>query len=124
VCKEVRRRYPDSLIPIIMVSAKAAEGVVVEGLKAGCSDYVTKPFSRAELLARMETQLKLRQMWRLEAEALQSAGRMQLLLPPAVISRIKAGQHPVADAHPLVTVLFARVLGLDKGGPRHILVVE
>ena len=42
-----------------MVSARAGEEATVEGLQAGADDYLTKPFSARELLARVETQLKL-----------------------------------------------------------------
>lgn len=45
-------------IPIIVLSAKSHEGSKVECLLAGASDYVTKPFSKDELLARIEVQLR------------------------------------------------------------------
>ena len=48
-------------IPVIMVSARAGEESHVEGLHAGADDYLVKPFSARELLARVRTQLLLRQ---------------------------------------------------------------
>lgn len=45
-------------IPTIVLSAKSHEGSKVECLLAGASDYVTKPFSKDELLARIEVQLR------------------------------------------------------------------
>lgn len=45
-------------IPVIMVSGKADEGDRVAGLKAGADDYVTKPFGRDELLARVQAVLR------------------------------------------------------------------
>jgi PAS domain S-box-containing protein len=48
-------------IPVIMVSARAGEESHVEGLQAGADDYLVKPFSARELLARVRTQLLLRQ---------------------------------------------------------------
>lgn len=45
-------------IPIIMLTAKAAEADVVVGLSSGADDYVTKPFSLGVLLARIETVLR------------------------------------------------------------------
>ncbi|MBD1913231.1 MULTISPECIES: ATP-binding protein [unclassified Leptolyngbya] len=52
-------------IPIILLSARAGEEATVEGLEAGADDYLIKPFSARELMARVETQL---QMTRLRQE--------------------------------------------------------
>jgi DNA-binding response OmpR family regulator len=52
VCRRVRRARPD--VPILMLTARGAEDDKVRGLKAGADDYVTKPFSAKELLARLE----------------------------------------------------------------------
>lgn len=59
-------------IPVIMLSARAGEEAIIEGLEAGADDYLIKPFSARELLARVETQL---QMSRLRQE--QSANRFK-----------------------------------------------
>jgi two-component system phosphate regulon response regulator PhoB len=45
-------------IPIIMLSARSEETDKVRGLETGADDYVTKPYSVAELLARLRTQLR------------------------------------------------------------------
>lgn len=45
--------------PIIMISGKASTKDVIKGLQAGSSDYITKPFQPQEVLARIETQLRL-----------------------------------------------------------------
>jgi DNA-binding response OmpR family regulator len=55
VCKRVRDR---SSCPIIMLTAKGAEEDKVRGLRLGADDYVTKPFSAQELLARVEAVLR------------------------------------------------------------------
>ncbi len=52
VCKEIRRR--SSSIGIIMLSAKSQEMDKVSGLMLGADDYVTKPFSPTELVARVD----------------------------------------------------------------------
>ncbi|MCG6136792.1 MAG: ATP-binding protein [Nostoc sp. LLA-1] len=49
-------------IPIILLSARAGEEAKVEGLEAGADDYLIKPFSARELLARVEATLKLAQL--------------------------------------------------------------
>jgi PAS domain S-box-containing protein len=51
-------------IPIILLSARAGEEARSEGLAAGADDYLTKPFSRRELLVRVEASLKLAQLRR------------------------------------------------------------
>jgi DNA-binding response OmpR family regulator len=47
-----------SEVPVVMLTARAAELEKVRGLKAGADDYVTKPFGRQELLARVEAHLR------------------------------------------------------------------
>jgi DNA-binding response OmpR family regulator len=47
-------------VPVLMLTARAAELDKVRGLKAGADDYVTKPFGRQELLARIEVLLRRR----------------------------------------------------------------
>jgi DNA-binding response OmpR family regulator len=51
VCETLRAR--DAVVPIIILTAKAQEADKVRGLEAGADDYVTKPFSVAELIARI-----------------------------------------------------------------------
>jgi signal transduction histidine kinase len=48
-----------SLLPIILLSARAGEGAAIGGLDAGADDYVIKPFSAHELLARVRSQVAL-----------------------------------------------------------------
>lgn len=55
VCREVRKNYDT---PIIMVTAKDSEIDKVLGLELGADDYVTKPFSNRELVARVKANLR------------------------------------------------------------------
>jgi two-component system response regulator RegX3 len=57
VCREVRQR---SSLPIIMLTAKDSEEDIVVGLELGADDYVTKPYSSRELLARIKAVLRRR----------------------------------------------------------------
>ena len=52
VCQRLRKARPG--LPILMLTARGAEEDKVKGLKVGADDYVTKPFSPKELLARVE----------------------------------------------------------------------
>jgi two-component system phosphate regulon response regulator PhoB len=58
VCRRLRRSDETKSIPIIMLTARGEEGDRVRGLNAGADDYVTKPFSPAELLARVRAVLR------------------------------------------------------------------
>jgi signal transduction histidine kinase len=60
-------------IPIIMLSARAGEESRVEGMEAGADDYVVKPFSARELLARVAAHLQMARMRRESNETLQKS---------------------------------------------------
>jgi DNA-binding response OmpR family regulator len=79
VCRLLRTRPATATTPIIMLTARAAEGDRVEGLDAGADDYITKPFSPRELAARVR--------------AVMRRGRPDDAGPPPVYR----GEHLVAD---------------------------
>ena len=58
VCRRVKADPGTRHIPIIMLSARSDEGDRVRGLETGADDYVVKPYSVAELMARVRTQLR------------------------------------------------------------------
>ncbi|QQS15079.1 MAG: phosphate regulon transcriptional regulator PhoB [Rhodospirillales bacterium] len=58
VCRQLRRQPTTSNIPIIMLTARGEEQDRVRGLDAGADDYVTKPFSPTELVARVRAVLR------------------------------------------------------------------
>jgi signal transduction histidine kinase len=57
--KEIRSDEALQRVPVVIVSARAGEEASVDGLLAGASDYLVKPFSSRELLARITTQVAL-----------------------------------------------------------------
>ena len=78
------RQHPATrTLPVIMLSARAGEEAVVEGLKASPDDYLTKPFTARELIARVETHLKLaslrREAFEQEVELTKAARKAQQL---------------------------------------------
>jgi len=58
ICKLVRSKPDIKSIPIIMLTAKSQEEDKIKGLNAGADDYVTKPFSVPELMARVKTNMR------------------------------------------------------------------
>ena len=58
LCRRLRRSPGLSKVPIIMLTAKGEETDKVRGLDSGADDYVTKPFSPAELIARMRAVMR------------------------------------------------------------------
>ena len=56
VCEKLRESQPD--LPILMLTARGSEDDVLHGFRCGADDYVTKPFSITELVARVEALLR------------------------------------------------------------------
>jgi two-component system, OmpR family, response regulator RegX3 len=75
VCRRLRG---ESAIPIVMLTARDAEVDRVLGLEAGADDYVTKPFSMSELLARVRAILRRRELDAHEAHPTRDIGGLQL----------------------------------------------
>ena len=84
VCREIRVR---SSVPIIMLTAKDSEVDIVVGLELGADDYVTKPYSTRELLARIRAVLRRR----VESDELEEAGILE-----AGSVRMDVDRHTVA----------------------------
>ncbi|MDA8094823.1 MAG: response regulator [Betaproteobacteria bacterium] len=61
VCRTVRQDPRFAGLPIIMVTALSLPEERIKGIEAGATDFITKPFSRKELLARLRTSLALAQ---------------------------------------------------------------
>lgn len=74
--KELRRNPRTRLVPVIMISARAGEEARLDGLAAGADDYLVKPFSAKDLMARVASNLRLSRM-RQEIE--HAAGREEAL---------------------------------------------
>ncbi|MBN2809175.1 MAG: response regulator [Deltaproteobacteria bacterium] len=61
ICKLLKADELTCSIPIIMVSARGEESDIVSGLELGADDYITKPFSTREMLARVNAVLRRRE---------------------------------------------------------------
>lgn len=75
VCREIRR---SSRVPIIMLTARDAEIDKVVGLELGADDYVTKPFSSRELLARIKAVLRRSSTERAGSDGVLEGGGIRL----------------------------------------------
>ncbi|MGJ5632342.1 ATP-binding protein [Nostoc sp. CALU 1950] len=117
--QELRSDPQTQKIPIILLSARAGEEARVEGLEAGADDYLIKPFSARELLARVEAALK---MARLRQEAMQREQelRIEAELAKAHLETVLAGiqdQFFVLDREWRYTFIndqVAEVVGFSK----------
>ena len=58
VCRQIRRAPASRSLPIVMLTARGEEGDRVRGLNSGADDYVVKPFSPAELIARLRAVMR------------------------------------------------------------------
>ncbi|MEG4250233.1 ATP-binding protein [Microcoleus sp. Pol10D4] len=103
VCREVRKKYSPLEMPILMLTAKNLTTDLVEAFNLEANDYVTKPFIKKELLARINTQIRL-------AKLNAAYGRfvphdfLNLLEKPSIIE-VKLGEHQERN----MTVLFADI---------------
>lgn len=107
VCKILRRDATTSAIPIIMVTAKAAEMDRVLGLELGADDYVTKPFSPRELMLRVKNLLRRRTDDHEKAERMQ-VGEMLIDIPRHLVSLDGEAVDLTATEFKLLTVLARR----------------
>jgi two-component system phosphate regulon response regulator PhoB len=58
VCRQIRRLPSSRTLPVIMLTARGEEGDRVRGLNSGADDYIVKPFSPAELIARVRAVMR------------------------------------------------------------------
>ena len=106
-------------LPVVMLSARAGDDAKVEGLDAGADDYLTKPFSARELLARIAANIAMARLRRetsaalsaSEAKAREQAERVQLALDAGAI--IGTWVWHVQDDRVEGDERFARAFGLD-----------
>ena len=129
LCRMLRR---DSSVPIIMLTARGTEIDKIAGLETGADDYVVKPFSLGELLARVRANLRrARSEPRAPATRLQAGdlvldllGRRATLGPAEVkltqrefdlLAELMRNQGAVLSRD----LLLARVWGYDYGGDSH-----
>jgi two-component system response regulator RegX3 len=109
VCRRLRA---ESAIPIVMLTAKGAELDRVLGLEIGADDYVTKPFSMAELMGRIRAILRRRELDRAGVGSIRRVGALEL----------DSGRHQVRIEGQLISLTPSefRLLDLLAGEPERV----
>jgi two-component system phosphate regulon response regulator PhoB len=107
VCKLLRRDAATAGIPILMLTAKAAEIDRVLGLELGADDYVTKPFSPRELMLRIKGLLRRRETTESKAERMQF-GDLILDVPAHSLTVNNKRVELTATEFKLLTILAQR----------------
>lgn len=143
VCSRLKATASTRGIPIIFLSAVVQASEKVKAFNAGGADYITKPFQTVEVIARVENQLRLRELelqlrdknlmlqqeiaYREQAERetrlLLETTKSQKekieelllnILPKAIAERLQEGQSIIADSFSEVSVLFADLVGFTN----------
>lgn len=107
VCKLLRRDPATSGIPIIMLTARAAEVDRIVGLELGADDYVTKPFSPRELVLRVKKVIKRRTEPQEKADRLE-AGELAVDIPRHLVTVSTKRVDLTATEFKLLTTLMHR----------------
>jgi signal transduction histidine kinase/ligand-binding sensor domain-containing protein/DNA-binding response OmpR family regulator len=79
LCARLKKDIQTSHIPVILLTAKASESSIIQGLETGADDYITKPFNAAVLLSRVKNLVRLRRQ-------LQRKIQDEMMLRPGEIS--------------------------------------
>ncbi len=77
VCRRLRERFSPAELPIIMVTAKNRISDLVAGFETGANDFLTKPYAREELAARVRTHLKIKKAYETLGENIRLKGELQ-----------------------------------------------
>jgi DNA-binding response OmpR family regulator len=98
VVRKIRAKRSAAALPIIMVSARTDQAMVVECLQAGANDYVTKPVDFAIIAARVQAQLAVRETYRAalrdRSRHIQAAeeAKAQLVMAQDALSQLRAAK--------------------------------
>ncbi len=122
VCRRLKEETATRLMPIVLLTALGAEEARIRGIEAGADDFITKPFSRTELKARIRSLLKLKTF----TDELEHAETMLLAL-----GRTVEAKDPYTQGHCARLAAYSVALGkrlglppeeltaLDRGGSLH-----
>src|SRR5688500_7206892 len=106
VCRALRQRMS---VPIIMLSAREGEIDKVLGLELGADDYITKPFSLAELTARVHARLRRAEIPGTQQSLAQPLNTTTSTISAPVVSPTEAGRGADVDLHTRRTLVSGGV---------------
>ncbi len=117
VCRRLREQYPANEVPVMLLTAKNQVQDLVAGFEAGANDYLTKPFSKEELLARVNTHLRMKT---LVAENVRMGTEMELA------QRIQTALLPVLvkDVHPDFDITAIMLPAEEVGGDYYEILLD
>ena len=111
-------------IPVLFISGITDQNAIVKCFEAGAVDYVSKPFKRQELIARIATHLQIKHLQeRIQSESAKISAILSNILPDKLVQQLKNGERPASETYPDVVVLFTdfrnftgltRTLGPDE----------
>jgi DNA-binding response OmpR family regulator len=117
VCKKLKDDPETRLIPVVIMTALGQVEDRVKGIEAGADDFLTKPVNRDELLARIQTSLRLKQAMQKKVDTLKGAQEyLARFVPQSVIRQLEENPDaPVLDKTDQdMSALFVDVSGYTK----------
>ena len=117
VCQQLKDDPATRLIPVIMMTALGSVEDRIRGIEAGADDFLTKPVNRDELLARIQTSLRLKRAIDEKVDTLQHAQDYLAKFVPQSVRRSIAeptDEQALAKREQDVSILFADISGYTK----------
>ncbi|MDX2166120.1 MAG: response regulator [Deltaproteobacteria bacterium] len=134
VCRAIRARPQSAVLPVVMVTALEPSSERLKGLEAGADDFLAKPISQPELLARVRSLLRVKQLYdqveeqasqlaewnrsleqrvREQVAALERLETLKRFLPPQIVEQVVAGgtDDPLASHRREIVVLALELRG-------------
>ncbi|PYM24610.1 MAG: adenylate/guanylate cyclase domain-containing response regulator [Candidatus Rokuibacteriota bacterium] len=127
VCRKIRENPATAMLPVVMVTALDPGQERVKGIEAGADDFLTKPIHQAELLARVRSLLRIKELWdqlgelnrtlerRVDEQVtqLERLARLKRFFSPALAEAIVSGgaDDPLASHRREITVVFLDLRG-------------